>query len=142
MERRIFLAIILGGARDVRLAGAVHAAGPAARAATPSTAAADSQPATTTPAAHGVRQRRPPSPPVAAAPAASRAKPAEREIVVETATAQAVLTNRGGRVLHWRLKDYRDAAGEPGRPGSVESACGSAAAVLAACGRSDRSRSG
>jgi YidC/Oxa1 family membrane protein insertase len=37
----------------------------------------------------------------------------EREIVVETATTQATLTNRGGRILHWRLKEYRDRAGEP-----------------------------
>jgi YidC/Oxa1 family membrane protein insertase len=35
----------------------------------------------------------------------------EREIVVETSTIQAVLTNRGGRVLHWRLKGYRDQGG-------------------------------
>jgi YidC/Oxa1 family membrane protein insertase len=37
----------------------------------------------------------------------------EREIVVETATVLATLSNRGGRVLHWRLKDYRDERGEP-----------------------------
>src|SRR4029434_4337189 len=38
---------------------------------------------------------------------------AERVIVVETATSEIELTNRGGRVLHWRLKDYRDAGGKP-----------------------------
>ena len=37
----------------------------------------------------------------------------ERQIVVETATVQAVFTNRGGRVLRWRLKEYRDGNGEP-----------------------------
>jgi YidC/Oxa1 family membrane protein insertase len=36
----------------------------------------------------------------------------EREIVVDTAVARVVLTNRGGRVLHWQLKDYRTPAGE------------------------------
>ena len=36
----------------------------------------------------------------------------EREIVVDTAVAKVVLTNRGGRVLHWQLKDYRTPAGE------------------------------
>jgi len=41
------------------------------------------------------------------------AETAEREIVVDTATVTATLTNRGGRVLHWRLKEYRDARGEP-----------------------------
>ena len=45
-------------------------------------------------------------------PAAQVSDSAEREIVVETATSEVVLTNRGGRVLHWRLKDYRDAAGK------------------------------
>src|SRR5262245_58664412 len=38
---------------------------------------------------------------------------AEREITVETANVTAVFTNRGGRLLHWRLKDYRDNGGEP-----------------------------
>ena len=38
---------------------------------------------------------------------------AEREITVETATVEAVLTNRGGRLLHWRLKDYKDNDGKP-----------------------------
>jgi len=38
---------------------------------------------------------------------------AEREIVVETATTESSLTNRGGRITHWRLKQYRDGQGEP-----------------------------
>jgi YidC/Oxa1 family membrane protein insertase len=46
-------------------------------------------------------------------PAAQTSESVEREIVVETATSEVVLTNRGGRVLHWRLKDYRDAEGKP-----------------------------
>ena len=46
-------------------------------------------------------------------PAAVTSEPAERQIVVETATVQAVLTNRGGRVLQWRLKEYRDGTGQP-----------------------------
>ena len=37
----------------------------------------------------------------------------EREIIVETATVEATLSNRGGRILHWRLKEYRDSSGEP-----------------------------
>jgi len=37
----------------------------------------------------------------------------EREIVVETATVEATLSNRGGRILHWRLKTYRDSLGQP-----------------------------
>ena len=41
-----------------------------------------------------------------------QSEPTEREIIVETSVAQIVLSNRGGRVLHWRLKDYRTPAGE------------------------------
>jgi len=37
----------------------------------------------------------------------------EREIVVETSTVEATLSNRGGRILHWRLKTYLDSLGEP-----------------------------
>jgi YidC/Oxa1 family membrane protein insertase len=45
-------------------------------------------------------------------PAAVISEGSEREVVVETATVQAVVTNRGGRMLHWRLKEYRDAKGD------------------------------
>ena len=37
----------------------------------------------------------------------------EREIVVDTSTVQVVLSNRGGRVLRWRLKAFQDQAGNP-----------------------------
>ena len=36
----------------------------------------------------------------------------EREIVIETRTVEGVLSNRGGRVLHWRLKEHRDDHGQ------------------------------
>src|SRR5688572_2198310 len=52
-------------------------------------------------------------PPAEQEPAAQVSDSAEREIVVQTTTSEIVLTNRGGRVLHWRLKDYRDAKGNP-----------------------------
>lgn len=58
--------------------------------------------------------------PVVAQPAAAEPQPAivlgdttEHEIVVETATVEATLSNKGGRMLHWRLKEYRDSRGEP-----------------------------
>jgi YidC/Oxa1 family membrane protein insertase len=35
----------------------------------------------------------------------------EREVVVETATVRAVFTNRGARLSHWILKDYKNDAG-------------------------------
>ena len=46
-------------------------------------------------------------------PAAVTSEASERQIIVETADVQAVFTNRGGRVLQWRLKEYRDGNGEP-----------------------------
>jgi YidC/Oxa1 family membrane protein insertase len=46
-------------------------------------------------------------------PAAITSESSEREISVETNTVQAVFTNRGARLLHWRLKEYRDDRGQP-----------------------------
>ena len=37
----------------------------------------------------------------------------ERTIVVDTGKVEATFTNRGGRVLHWRLKDHLDEKGGP-----------------------------
>ena len=37
----------------------------------------------------------------------------QREIVVETDRVRAVFTNRGGRLLHWELKAYRNDEGVP-----------------------------
>ena len=58
----------------------------------------------------------PRAPPPASPPAAPAAvvvgDATEREIIVETASVEATLSNRGGRILHWRLKDYRDSFGE------------------------------
>ncbi len=38
---------------------------------------------------------------------------ADQEIVVETTTVRATFTNRGGRLLHWVLKEYRNEDGVP-----------------------------
>src|SRR5262245_24118484 len=54
-----------------------------------------------------------PSATPAAEPQALIAETAEREISIETATVQAVVSNRGGRLVHWRLKNYRDDQGNP-----------------------------
>jgi YidC/Oxa1 family membrane protein insertase len=54
-----------------------------------------------------------PSAPVAPAYIVTAGDTSEREIVVETATVEAILTNQGARILHWRLKEYRDSQGEP-----------------------------
>jgi len=37
----------------------------------------------------------------------------ERLIVVDTGKVEATITNRGGQVLHWRLKDHHDDKGGP-----------------------------
>jgi YidC/Oxa1 family membrane protein insertase len=50
-----------------------------------------------------------PQPVIEAAPV--EGDESEREIVVDTTTVQVVLTSRGGRVLHWRLKGFRDQSG-------------------------------
>jgi YidC/Oxa1 family membrane protein insertase len=57
----------------------------------------------------------PPATPAPAAPqvAVEEGEPAERDITVNTATVQAVFTNRGARLKHWILKQYRNDAGQP-----------------------------
>jgi YidC/Oxa1 family membrane protein insertase len=46
--------------------------------------------------------------PVPAQAAALVGETEEREVVVETAVVRAVFTNRGGRLRHWALKQYRE----------------------------------
>jgi YidC/Oxa1 family membrane protein insertase len=60
------------------------------------------------------------SAPGTAAPAARPAGPtmtvgdvSAREIVVETSKVRAVFSNRGGTILHWELKQFRNALGQP-----------------------------
>jgi len=78
------------------------------------------QPAPAAPAVEPSGAAQPPPAQTAAPTSAPAPQPAvvlgdagEREIVVETATVEATLSNRGGRMLHWRLKEYRDSRGEP-----------------------------
>jgi YidC/Oxa1 family membrane protein insertase len=107
MERRVFLAILLSfvvfyGYQTLFLPPPPPAA-PATTVqpqAQPPSGATPAAPAAVAPAV------------TSSDPAAVTSETAEREITVETTTVQAVLSNRGGRVVHWRLKDYRDASGE------------------------------
>src|SRR5215208_8259667 len=111
MERRIFLAILLAALVmygwqaffmppvPPRSANEQKAATAAGTPAAPSTTPLAAVPAATAELAPA---------PVAAVAEAVTSETAEREITVETATVEAVLTNRGGRLLHWRLKDYQD----------------------------------
>jgi YidC/Oxa1 family membrane protein insertase len=111
MERRIFIAIILAAVvmygwqaffmpPPPKPTPAQQGAGKSASAPSPTPAPS------TAPAPAG-------STPVAAPAATVKGEQAEREIVVDTAVARIVLTNRGGRVLHWQLKKYPTPAGEP-----------------------------
>src|SRR5688572_13160471 len=114
MERRIFIAVILGALVMYGWQALFLPPPPAPTPATTATGApAATQPAPASPSA--------PAPaPSTAAPTAPAAPPvvavkgesSEREITVETAVAEIVLTNRGARVLHWRLKDYQDPSGQ------------------------------
>jgi len=116
MERRLFIAILLS---IVVLYGyqAIFVPPPPANstlqqkkpagetASTPPATPAPSSTAAPSPAASPLQ-------PQVSSPAAvitSEAK--EREIVIETTTIEAELSNRGGRLLHWRLKEYRDRSG-------------------------------
>lgn len=46
-------------------------------------------------------------------PAALVSEATEREVVVETAKVRAVFSNRGARIVHWILKEYRNDLGQP-----------------------------
>jgi YidC/Oxa1 family membrane protein insertase len=111
MERRVFLAILLSfavfyGYQMLFLPPPPAEPVPAEGTAVP--AAPLSPPSATAPAPA-------PAPPavIETDPAALISEAVEREVIVETANVQAVITNRGGRLLHWRLKHYRDRNGEP-----------------------------
>jgi YidC/Oxa1 family membrane protein insertase len=106
MERRVLIAVFLSflvlyAYQALFVPAPPPASTPSAPAEPP---AAVSEPATEAP---------PAAPAAEPAPLAVVGDAAEREIVVDTATMRAVLSNRGARVVHWHLKDYRDASGEP-----------------------------
>jgi len=113
MERRIFLAIILAAVVMYGWQAFFMPPPPAPRsnasqqAEAPAKASATPAPAAQAPSPQGETK------PSAAPVLAVKGEQTEREIVVDTAVAKVVLTNRGGRVLHWQLKDYRTPAGEP-----------------------------
>jgi YidC/Oxa1 family membrane protein insertase len=111
MERRVLLAIFLSflvlyvyQALVVKpvppgpSAPGPGAASPAAGASTPAPASPEAVPP-------------PAQPSSSATPVVSET--AEREIRLETNDVVALFTNRGARLKSWRLKQYRDAAGEP-----------------------------
>jgi len=109
MERRIFLAVILGALVMYGWQALFMPPPPATTPAkTPTEAPAATRPTPAAPSAAAAA----PAAPVDPAVAPVKGESSEREIVVETAAAEIVLTNRGARVLHWRLKDYQDPSGQ------------------------------
>jgi YidC/Oxa1 family membrane protein insertase len=113
MEKRVFLAILLSFA----VLFVYQALLPPPPPGNESSAAPDSlSSGTTTPPAGPLTSGNltapvPPAPLEVSAPVLGDTEP--REIVVETDLVRAVFTNRGGRLLHWQLKAYRDDAGVP-----------------------------
>jgi YidC/Oxa1 family membrane protein insertase len=115
MERRVFIAIVLSFL-VLYMYQAYFAPPPppnsakaaASTASTQSDASGGAKTAATSPEAPAVAV-----PPSAPEPQALVGETSERAITVDTATVQAVFTNRGGRLLHWRLKAYRDNTGQP-----------------------------
>jgi YidC/Oxa1 family membrane protein insertase len=108
MERRVFVAILLS---FVVLYGYQALFVPPAPQRAPEGTAA-----TSTLSQNANADPRPPEEPTAALivgdePAPVDAEAREREIVVETTSVQAVFSNRGARLLHWRLKSYGDTGG-------------------------------
>jgi YidC/Oxa1 family membrane protein insertase len=110
MERRVLLAISLSFLVLFLFQSLVPpppepvpATGQVPGGAAPATPASPGTPAPETAAAS-------PASPVAAVPAL-KADDRERDFVVTTADVEAVFTNRGARLRHWRLRAYRDAAG-------------------------------
>jgi YidC/Oxa1 family membrane protein insertase len=110
MERRILIAVFLSflvlyayQALFVPAPPSPSSQAPAATPAAPSQAkpASPETPALT------------PEPPAEPAAASVVGETAEREITLDTPTLSATLSNRGGRIVHWRLKQYRDDQGEP-----------------------------
>jgi YidC/Oxa1 family membrane protein insertase len=108
MERRVLIAVFLSFlVLYAYQALFVPAPPPEQPATAPTATVAQPPPAVSQPSAPAAQ------PDTQPAPAAVVGDAAEREIVVDTATVRAVLSNRGARVVHWQLKDYRDAGGQP-----------------------------
>ncbi|MEQ1756808.1 MAG: membrane protein insertase YidC [Vicinamibacterales bacterium] len=111
MERRVLIAVFLSflvlyAYQAYFVPAPPPAATPPATAAQPAAGATASTPEPTAPTAAAT--------PLPSTPEVTviNGESVEREITVETTTVQVVLSNRGGRVLHWRLKGYLDDKGQ------------------------------
>src|SRR6187401_2422349 len=115
MERRVLLAITLSFLvlfLFQRFVMPPPAPVPSAPAATPNQNASATSPAGS-PAAPAPGSPASPVSPASPAIAATVSEANVREIVVETSKIKAVFSNRGGKIVHWILKEYRTDAGQP-----------------------------
>jgi YidC/Oxa1 family membrane protein insertase len=113
MERRVLLAVILSFV-VLYAFQVLFVPTPPPTETAPGTDTTPAASASATPAGSSQESSAPPpqeQEPVA--PAAVTGGASEREIVVETAAVEAVFSNRGGRLLHWRLKAYSGSDGQP-----------------------------
>ena len=115
MERRTLIAVFLSFIVLYAYQAYFVPATPPRQAASPSNAApqapgaSTSSPSSTAPTA---------APPVAEreqapSPQAVTTEATDREITVDTGRVEAVFSNRGAKLIHWRLKDYADNEGRP-----------------------------
>ena len=74
---------------------------------------APAEPAPASPATASRTRARPAAPPASALPAQTKQAGEEREMVVENDLYRVVLSNRGGVVKSWTLKQYNDEKGGP-----------------------------
>ena len=112
MERRVLIAVILS---FLVLYGyqALFVPSPTEPRQVQPTASSTSAPNTTATPPASVAEPAAQVVPSSPAPEAVISESAERLIVVETATLQAKFSNRGGRVVEWKLKQYRDSSNQP-----------------------------
>ena len=114
MERRVLIAVFLSFL--VLYAYQTYVVPPAPPAAVESAATGAPANAATPPTTPSAAPSSAVAAPAVAAqpePASITGESAEREIVIDTATVQAVISNRGARVIHWRLKKHLDNEGKP-----------------------------
>jgi YidC/Oxa1 family membrane protein insertase len=109
MERRVFIAVLLSFV--VLYTYQTYFAPPPPKPPESTSTASGAADAGATAAAAGQKAAEAPAP---AEPevASLLGEPGERQIVVDTPTARITFTNKGARVLHWQLKQYRDTSGE------------------------------
>ena len=112
MERRFFVAILLSFVVLYAYQAVFVPPPPTAPAAGSTVSQKPEGAKPVTPEAGDTKSAETAAPPVVE-PAPVEGEEREREIVVDTSTVQVVLTNRGGRVLRWRLKAFQDQAANP-----------------------------